>query len=125
MEWIGKKEGTRNVTLVLDKTSKQQTGKPPGRILIKEQINGKVVLLRTIDVALLQTGHGGTVGVLLSVDLNMKMMVVQVPKEYDLVNTIDLICDPSLFLLSFLFFVVFCRRCLFCCRRRYCRCCYR
>jgi len=72
LEWMGKKEGQRSVSLVLNSAKKQ--------VLIKDSSK----LLRTLDVPLLD--KGGSVGNVLSADRNMRMMIIQVPKEYDLVR---------------------------------------
>ena len=43
-------------------------------------------LLRTIDMALLQEQESSAMEVIMSADYDMRMMVVRVPKEYDLVG---------------------------------------
>jgi len=53
------------------------------RIVIKEE--GKVV--RTIDLSKLEKNEPVTM--MLSVDVNMKLMLIRIPKEYDMVRSLS------------------------------------
>ena len=53
-------------------------------------------LLRTIDMALLQEQESSAMEVIMSADYDMRMMVVRVPKEYDLVGA----CHCSVYIVN-------------------------
>jgi len=74
VEWLGHKQSTRSVVLTLDETRQ--------RIVVSE--NAKVV--RIMDLFNLDKTSTEPVTFILSADVNMKLMLVRVPKEYDLVR---------------------------------------
>lgn len=77
-EWVGKKEGHRNVIIKLDSSKKH--------ICVSEASGRRPKLLRTIDLSLLKQNEQKSVDIILSADGQMTMMALQVPKEYDLVT---------------------------------------
>lgn len=73
-EWVGKKEGNRPVRVIFD---------APKKMILVQTDRGKP--LRTIDLSMMSSRGMNSVEVGLSADNNLRMMVVKVPKEYDLV----------------------------------------
>ncbi|ELU01203.1 hypothetical protein CAPTEDRAFT_159209 [Capitella teleta] len=80
-EWIGKKQGHRNVIIKLESSKKH--------ILVTEASSRKSKVLRTIDLNLLLKNRQTGVELILSADGKMTMMALKVPKEYDLVLVFD------------------------------------
>jgi len=79
VEWIGEKEGKRNVKVKFSSSDR--------KIYVQNE-NGKN--LRTIDLSFLtvpdRRGHNYVVRVALSADDQFRMINIRVPKEYDLVR---------------------------------------
>jgi len=73
VEWMGQGQGSRTVVITLDDTKQ--------RIVVAE--DKKVV--RTLDLSKLEKNVPVTV--MLSADVEMKFMLIRVPKEYDLVRS--------------------------------------
>jgi hypothetical protein len=71
VEWIGHKQGTRAVALMMDVRKKRIT------------LHENRLLVRVIDLS--NVGSDQAVHTILSADVNMKMILLRVPKDYDLV----------------------------------------
>jgi len=71
VEWIGDKQGTRAVALKMDVAKRRIT------------LHDNRLLVRMIDFS--SVGSAETVHMILSADVNMKMILLRVPKDYDLV----------------------------------------
>ena len=74
VEWLGHMQGSRTVVITLDETKQ--------RIVVKE--SNKVV--RCIDLSRLEKTTPVTF--MLSADVQMKLMLIRVPKEYDMVRSL-------------------------------------
>ena len=78
-EWVGKKEGERSVRIKFDKSKKT---------ILVQTSGGKP--LRTIDLSILAaastSSENKTVDVIISADRNLRLLLIRVPKEYDLVK---------------------------------------
>ena len=77
MEWLGHKQGSRAVVMTLD-VQRQRIGITEDRRVV-----------RTIDLSKSERKH--SVAFILSADVEMKLMLIRIPKEYDLVCL--LCCD--------------------------------
>jgi len=73
VEWLGHKQGSRAVLVTLDETKQ--------RIVVKEDRR----IVRTIDLSRLD--KAAPVTIMLSADVEMKLMLIRIPKEYDLVRS--------------------------------------
>ena len=72
-EWLGEKEGEQNVIVEMNVK----------KMLIEVKLNGNE-LVRSIDMTHVQ--GSGQVEIHLSADAHLRMVLVKVPKEYDLVS---------------------------------------
>jgi len=73
VEWLGHKHVSRTVLITLDEARQ--------RIVIAEDKK----VMRTIDLSKLERTDNERVTVMLSADVEMKTLLIRVPKEYDLV----------------------------------------
>jgi len=81
VEWVGRKQGKRAALLTMDVAKK--------RITLQENRT----LLRIIDLARVERGQ--TVLIALSSDDKPAMMLIRVPKDYDLVSRFKVVCYSS------------------------------